>query len=146
MRYYIQLKDTKYIKEKLKSYLTQTIQEQQILTQEGLFKYIKNQLFKFKLTLKENIDENSASCIINKSTILLSNFQWEKYDDMYNIPVIHNIINIKIDKYKLHPKSSTIFFIETVNGDINDYYFDSRENIDNYFLQEDINSFLSLIK
>lgn len=147
MRYYTDIDNTKYIKAKLKSYLTQTKQEQHILTQEGLYKYNKNKLFKFKLFLKDdNIHEDNTSHIINESKIQPSNFRWIKDDDMYNIPILHNILNIKIEIYKLNPKSSTTFFIETVDGNINDYYFESKENIDNYFLQEDINSFLSLVK
>lgn len=141
MRYYTDIDNTKSFKIKLKPYLIQIIKEKQILTQEGIYKYLKNQLFKFKLVL---CNKNCEPPV--KKVIQSSNFQWVKYDNVYNIPVLHTIIDIDIEKYKLNPKSSTTFIIEKMDGMINDYYFESNEQLDNHSFKEDINSFLSLVK
>jgi hypothetical protein len=75
-----------------------------------------------------------------------SKIKWVKFDTLYNIPIKHQVLDIKIYSYKLHPKSITTFIVEEYNGDVNDYYFESIEAFDNHSLLEDINSFLSLLK
>jgi|UniRef100_A0A6C0C4R6 hypothetical protein len=115
-----------------------TINDKWILTQEGLYKCVKNQLHKFKLRLSENNPHHL-------SAIKSSNMEWVKYDYAYNVPIQHKIINIKTFIYKLHPKSLTTFIVEELNDNIHDYYFESSEEIDNHSLNEDINSFLSYL-
>ncbi len=117
--------------------LIETKNEQWILTQEGLYKYVKNQLHKFKLWLPTDDDDSDSL----PSTIKSSNMRWVKYDLAYNIPIQHKIIDVKILIYKLHPKSTTTFIVEELNNIINDYYFASPEAIDNHSMLEDINSF-----
>jgi len=138
MRYYTDIDNIKNLKIKFKPYLIQKNKEKWILTQEGIYKYFKNQLFKFKLAF---CDDDK----LQTGDVVSSNFKWVKYDNAYNIPVLYTIIDVDTEKYKLHPKSSTTFIIEKMDGGINDYYFESNEQIDNYSLKEDINSFLSLV-
>jgi hypothetical protein len=139
MRYYID-KDINNWSQMLTKQLMGIQQEQWILTHEGLYKYINNVLLKFKLLLSENESP------IDTKMIKPSKIKWVKFDTPYNIPIKHQVLNIKIYSYKLHPKSITTFIVEEYNGDVNDYYFESIEAFDNHSLLEDINSFLSLLK
>ncbi len=139
MRYYTQTKlpsNTLYL---CKKYLNESNSEKWILTCEGLFKYVNNNLHKFKLWLSD--DDLST----NKSPIKPSNLRWIQIDTVYKIPTQHAIIDITKQIYKLHPKSNTSFIIELKDDKIHDYYFESKETLENYSLKEDINSFLSLL-
>jgi len=106
MRYYTQTKLPGNILYLCKSYLNEINDEQWILTCEGLYKYVNNQLHKFKLWLS---DDDFAS---NNLNIKPSNLQWIKTDIVYKIPTKHVILNVKQHRYKLHPKSNTSFIIE----------------------------------
>lgn len=139
MRYYTQTKlpsNTLYL---CKKYLNESNSEKWILTCEGLFKYVNNNLHKFKLWLSDN------DLSTNKSPIKPSNLRWIQIDTVYKIPTQHAIIDITKQIYKLHPKSNTSFIIELKDDKIHDYYFESKETLENYSLKEDINSFLSLL-
>ena len=142
MRYYTDKDIPNNWSQMLIKQLTETRKEQWILTHEGLYKYINNVLHKFKLWLSEDEPPN----IETKSIIKPSTINWVKFDTLYNIPIKHKVLDIKIYSYKLHPKSITTFIVEEYNGDVNDYYFESIEAFDNHSLLEDINSFLSLLK
>jgi len=139
MRYYTQTKLPGNILYLCKSYLNEINDEQWILTCEGLYKYVNNQLHKFKLWLSE--DDFPS----NNLNIKPSNLKWIKTDTVYKIPTKHVILNVKQHRYKLHPKSNTSFIIELTDDKIQDYYFESKEDLENHSLKEDINSFLSLL-
>ena len=116
MRYYTQTKlpsNTLYL---CKKYLNESNSEKWILTCEGLFKYVNNNLHKFKLWLSD--DDLST----NKSPIKPSNLRWIQIDTVYKIPTQHAIIDITKQIYKLHPKSNTSFIIELKDDKIHDYY------------------------
>jgi hypothetical protein len=138
MRYYTYNEIPNNWKEILTNHLEKTKQEQWILTEEGLYKYINNVLHKFKLWLSE--DET-----ISTETICQSEMRWTKFDTVYNIPTQHQVINMKTSSYKLHPKSITTFIVEE-RDKVSDYYFESEEAIDNHSLLQDIDSFLSMLK
>jgi hypothetical protein len=123
----------------LKKYLNST-QEQRILTHEGLYKYIGDELHKLKLRIPT--DEST----IEDPLIRSSDIKWTQFNINYNIPVDHKIINMKISTCKLHPQSTTTFIIEEYNNAVNDFYFESDKALDNYSLREDINSFLLILK
>jgi len=138
MRYYTDKNMPSNWSYKLANLMEKKTEEQWILTQEGLYKYVNNILHKFKLWLS---DEE-----IEDGDIKPSNMKWTKFDTLYNIPTIHKVIDMNISTYKLHPKSITTFIVEEKDGKVIDYYFESNELIDNHSLNEDINSFLSLVK
>ena len=139
MRYYTETQLPSNILYLYKSNLNTTVEEQWILTCEGLYKYVNNQLHKFKLWLSEH------EFPPNTLNIKPSNMRWIKTETVYKIPTQHAKLNIKKYIYKLHPKSNTSFIIELTNDKIQDYYFESKEELENHSLKEDINSFLSLL-
>ena len=126
---------------KLNNKLIESKNEQWILTQDGLYKYVNDILQKFKLWLPSEESPQPDT----QSIIKPSNLHWVKFNTPYNIPLRHTILDIKISNYKLHPKSVTTFIVEELNDIVHDYYFESTEAIDNHSLLEDINSFLSLL-
>ena len=142
MRYYTDKEIPNNWSQMLTKQLTEIQKEQWILTHEGLYKYINDVLHKFKLWLSDIESPN----IETKSMIKPSTINWVKFDTLYNIPIKHQVLDMKIYSYKLHPKSITTFVVEEYNGAVNDYYFESIEAFDNHSLLEDINSFLSLLK
>jgi hypothetical protein len=142
MRYYTDKEIPNNWSQMLTKQLTEIQKEQWILTHEGLYKYINNVLHKFKLWLSDI----ESPDIETKSMIKPSTINWVKFDTLYNIPIKHQVLDMKIYSYKLHPKSITTFVVEEYNGAVNDYYFESIEAFDNHSLLEDINSFLSLLK
>ena len=142
MRYYTDKDIPNNWSQMLIKQLKETQKEQWILTHEGLYKYINNVLHKFKLWLSDI----ESPDIETKSMIKPSTINWVKFDTLYNIPIKHQVLDMKIYSYKLHPKSITTFVVEEYNGAVNDYYFESIEAFDNHSLLEDINSFLSLLK
>ena len=142
MRYYTDKDIPNNWSQMLIKQLMETKKEQWILTHEGLYKYINNVLHKFKLWLSDN----EVPIIETKSIIKPSKIKWVKFDTLYNIPIKHQVHDMKIYSYKLHPKSITTFIVEEYDGNVNDYYFESDEAFDNHSLLEDINSFLSLLK
>ena len=118
MRYYTQTKLPSNILYLCKSYLNEINDERWILTCEGLYKYVNNQLHKFKLWLSEDDFQS------NNLNIKPSKLKWIKTDTVYKIPTKHVILNVKQHKYKLHPKSNTSFIIELTDDKIQDYYFE----------------------
>ena len=137
MRYYTDKNMPSNWSYKLANLMEKKTEEQWILTQEGLYKYVNNILHKFKLWLS---DEGIVTGIIKPS-----NMRWTKFDTTYNIPTMYKVIDMDISSYKLHPKSITTLIVEEKDGKISDYYFESEELVDNHSLNEDINSFLSLV-
>ena len=87
MRYYTQSKlpsNTLYL---CKKYLNELNAEKWILTCEGLFKYVNNNLHKFKLWLSEDED-----FLPNNLNIKPSKIKWIQIDTVYKIPTEHAIM------------------------------------------------------
>ena len=103
MRYYTDKDIPNNWSQMLIKQLTETQKEQWILTHEGLYKYINNVLHKFKVGLSEDEPPN----IETKSIIKPSNINWVKFDTLYNIPIKHKVLDIKIYSYK---KTDIVFF------------------------------------
>lgn len=141
-------------KNKLNQYLQKTISENILLTKEGMYKYIKHQLFKFKIDLhkindlekKKQYKKTSSKFLFGENTFIFpTSFQWKKHEEMYSFPKIHSKINTKTNFYKLNKKSHHRFVVEFINNKLSDFYFLSEENLDNHSLKEDINSFLAIL-
>jgi len=62
------------------------------------------------------------------------------------IPYSHEIIKKREMNYRLRENAMITFRIELVDNEIFDYYFITKENIDNYSIKTDIDTFLSLLK
>ena len=134
MRYYLNnlyTPDT----QKLNEYLKKQKKEQIILAMDGLYKYVGEDLFKFKIT--GNNDD-----IIIDGDIIGTDIYWKKYNRTFQIPFIFK--KIEMDIYDFNIEKDVTLRIEKINNKISDYYFLSSYTYDNFFLKEGIISFLSL--
>ena len=61
MRYYLKENKNKNIKQKLIEYKNEILKEKWILTYEGLFKNINDDLFKFKIKFNNHLNEQNES-------------------------------------------------------------------------------------
>jgi hypothetical protein len=137
MRYYVEnfyLKNLNIINE----YLKEQSKEQIILSNDGLYKYIDRQLYKFK------IRNNKDDIIIknNKNNIISTDVSWKKYDISYKIPFIFKKIEVLVYDFNIMP--DVTFRVEKINNKISDYYFLSKYSYMDFFLKDGIISFLSL--
>ena len=134
MRYYtnnLYMPDT----QKLNEYLKKQKKEQIILATDGLYKYVNEDLFKFKLNSTEDD-------IIIDEDIIGTDVCWKKYDRSFQIPFIFKKIEIDISDFNI--EKDVTLRIEKINNKISDYYFLSNYAHDNFFLKDGIISFLSL--
>ena len=134
MRYYINnlyTPDT----QKLNEYFKKQKKEHIILATDGLYKYVDEDLFKFKLN-------NTEDDIIIDGDIIGTDIYWKKYNRTFQIPFIFKKIEMDISDYNI--EKDVTLRIEKINNKISDYYFLSSYSHDNFFLKDGIISFLSL--
>ena len=115
-----------------------------ILAKDGEYRINQNKLYKY--TFIKQDDDLSIPGYIENYTLLYSDNERQCSENLYQIPYNHKEYIIKLCKYKLHPKSQTIFIIEKFNNKISDFYFESSYEAEDKSLKEDIISFLSYIK
>ena len=144
MRYYPCTVNLDNFHNKLSGYHFSVRKEQRLLTSYGYYKYIKDELYKFKICM----DEDNSFCkkkYINNIDFKITKKHWIKVEKEYSLPIDNAILPLEIYIFSPHPKSKTKFIIEKWDGKVHDYYFTSKEEFDNHSLKEDITSFLSLL-
>ena len=134
MRYYINNLYTPDIQQ-INEYLKKEKKEQIILANDGLYKYIDEDLYKFKLVGDKND-------IMIDGDIIGTDIYWKKYDKTFQIPFIFKKIEMNI--YDFNIEKDVTLRIEKINNKISDFYFVSSYSHDNFFLKNGIISFLSL--
>jgi hypothetical protein len=145
MRYYIDLTcDFKTLTERLKNKIKYEKKTEKILlTDSGLFKYIKNDLFCFKVS---NLCETAIlNNYIGNINIIKTNNLWKKTLITYQIP--YNNIELTQTTYTFLPyeKKDFKFIIEMYDNGKIDYFFETYEKDENnFFLKENIETFLKL--
>ena len=137
--------DTYSIHSKLKHYICSETEENILLTQYGMFKYINDELMVCKLNQEENKDNIIKKYIEGIDFIVTAN-KWCKTNKRYQIPFVNETVKIKTLKYTPRKKSKFKFVVEKLNNLSVDYYIESTEKYDNHSLQEDIRSFLDELK
>lgn len=105
----------------------------------GVFKIYNEKIFKLK------IDDND----VNKKTIngveLYYDFSKSKEQEVYNIPFSSQQLFITRDVYCLRNKSKLKLNIEKNKGKLFDVYFTSDDTLDEFNLNEDLNTFLAML-
>ena len=142
MRYYIVVHDIAHNIHKLLKFMQQSRTEKLILSSDGMYKYVNDKLYKFKL----HATGKAMGTDGGKSSQLATAMSWKKYDVAYRIPIRHSVVTIATTEYKLHPKSSSKFCIEKLDSHIHDYYVESPLKLGDPSLSKDIDSFLSFLK
>ena len=126
----------------LVDYLKEQYEEKIILANDGYYKYIKNELYKYKIA-NFNINDNIIVQLNKKIKIIGTNYYWKKCDKVYKIPFSHKCINKKIYKFKI--TNNITLIIEKIENKINDLYFISNISHDDYFFKQQVISFLSIL-
>ncbi len=115
-----------------------------LLTKHGFYKYIGDELYKYKISMDKKEDIVLKKYIQNIDFIINRN-QWIKKDKEFRLPTESVVVYLETHVFLLSSKSKTKFIIEKLEDNILDYYFTSKENPDHHSLKEDIASFLSLL-
>tara|TARA_B110000858_G_C17754549_1_gene451397 strand:+ start:721 stop:1152 length:432 start_codon:yes stop_codon:yes gene_type:complete len=126
----------------IKKYLNSEIDEKIFLGFFGIYKYINDNLFNFKL---KSFREKDRIEKLNNVNIYCSRFSLVKCEETQQIPYEHVFKISKKQIYKLSSKSKNLFIVEFIDNKIDNYYFESFEEFENKSLQEDMSSFLSLL-
>jgi len=129
---------------KLAPYLWREENEKILLAEDGLYKYIDDALYKFKIIPSSTTDTQPFT--IQDIQFFPMGFNFQKKEQITQIPPNHHFIALCKKRYKLNEKATTIFTVEYSGEVIKDYYFESKEASDNHSLREDMISFLSLLK
>ena len=93
----------------LSSLYKSSIEETNILSDDGLYKMNHDKINKYKI-----IPINKSFFIknyIRNYTLISADFEYKKKDIVSVIPYNHVVLQTQVDKYRLHPKSSTAFVI-----------------------------------
>ncbi len=124
----------------LSSLYKSSIKETILLSDKGLYKM--NQMTKIIPINKPYYIKN----YIHNYTLISAGFEYKKQAKSFKIPYNHVILQTQIDKYRLHPKSSTAFVIINYKDIKKDFYFESLLSPQDSSLYEDILSLLSYLK
>lgn len=134
--------NTYNIKNKLKHFILKEKTTKMMLTDNGFFMNIRNELhiFKFNFKEKSNILEN----YINNKDFILTHDKWIKIDKRYKLPIAHKIVDSNILRFTIRKDAPVEFICEYIDGDLRDYYFTIPENYEmDPLIKEDICSFLT---
>jgi|TARA_B110000967_G_C18845989_1_gene542033 hypothetical protein len=110
-----------------------------ILSNDGLYKISNDNIYKLIIhdSKYEKKTINKIDLLFDYSTIT------EKKN--YRIPNSNQLLTIQTNIYLLRNKSQLKLYIEKNNNKIYDVYFLADEKLDEYNLNEDINTFLSMV-
>ena len=123
-------------------YFSKKTTEQQILTPNGLYKIIDDDIIQFKLVSKKsNIIEN----FYKNFTLIEENIYEKKIGPVSYIPYENKTIEIIKIKYSLQERSEHFLVLELINNRIKDLYFLSNKGIgeENLFFKNDLSSFMN---
>jgi len=143
MRYYIDIdlnvKNTIEILTKKMKF--EKKKEHILLTNDGLYKYIKNDLYCFKIN--NNNNESIINNYISNINIIKTDNLWKKIFLSNQLPFEHFKMSITTYTFFPYDKKEFKFIIELYENDKIDYYFETNENDEkSFFLKESISSFL----
>ena len=144
MRYYPCKLNVDCFRHTLSGCIQTTHKDLLLLTNQGFYKYVGEDLYKYKISMDERKDIVCKKYLQNIDFII-NRTQWIKKSKEYRLPTESVVVYLERHVFLLSPKSNTTFVIEILEGNIIDYYFTSKENLDHHSLKEDIGSFLSLL-
>ena len=130
----------------LNKYLVETSQIILIYSSDGIFEIKNNDMYYLDIS-----NEHTKHVKYNSNTMFIVDYTDIKKEVNYYIPVEHYSIDTKLYKYRL-PKNNklelVVYTTQKKDKEIPyDFYFemDSKEDLTNIFVHENINVFLSLL-
>ncbi len=139
MRLYFETLPRKINKDNLEQYKRNTITENLILSNEGIFKITNNNILTKKIS-----DSTFRDYSIADNKFVLDNSSYI-YDKCNKIPFEHTNIKKNIDIFSLNEKSKNKLVIEYLKNDVADIYFDINDNPDSPLVISDITTLVSLL-
>ena len=129
--------------ERLEKYFYKTQTETIIYSDEGIYQVSNDEIKKVNITDCEvEIKKN----YIDELVLYVDSSYQKNISVNQQIPYEHTIVKVKKMHYRLQDNAVITFCIELVNNNIHNYYFLTKENIDNCIIKKDIVTFLSLLK
>ena len=139
MRLYLETLPGKINKDNLEQYKRNTLTENLILSNEGIFKVTNNNI------LKKNINDGTfRNYNIANNNFILDNSHYS-YDKFNKIPFDHSNVKKTIDIFSLNEKSKSKLVIEYIKNDLSDIYFDIHDTPDSPLIISDITTLVSLL-
>ena len=122
------------------------IEQEIILTENGILKYDKNVLNMYKINFNDKNDLLLKNYVDNID-LYCSNNMWKKQYVCNYIPYIHEIVLLKCYTFSPRKGSPLTFSIEYIDDKLVDHYFSTiNDDPDDILLKEDISLFLNYIK
>ena len=122
-----------------------------ILSLNGIIKLMNDKITNSKITNSklikiDIIDKPITEVTINNIALLCDESRFVNKYEIYQIPVQHYVENITNIYYSLRANSDVNFVVEYKDEKKNNMYFLTNENINVGYIQEDINTFFTLLK
>ena len=114
-----------------------------IYSDEGIFKYTKDNIYKISEIYD---DDNIQNKLINNIKFISDNSKFVNKEKWYQIPQNHKLETNTYNFYRLRPKALIQLVVEYINNNITHIYFTTDEDIHSKNINEDIDTFLSLLK
>jgi len=143
MRYYLDMdKPVGHATKLQKLASAKKIKRSVMYAKDGLYFYDKGVLYKHKLQLDDKtVKENNY---IGHRTLYHVDIKLRQDKMTYRLPLEHSIGVVATTSYKLGPRSSLTFIVEEMNGQLTNYYFESKGRPRE--IRAEISSFLSALK
>lgn len=129
--------------ERLEKYFYKSQQETMIFSEEGIFKVRNGEITKTNIT---DCDIEVKKHYVDDMTLFVDSSYYKNDSYVGQIPYDHTIVKQKNMHYRLQDNAVITFCVELLNNNIHNYYFITKENIDNFLIKKDIVTFLSLLK
>jgi len=130
------------VKSKLSNCILKELNNKIMLTNNGMYKYYKNELYLYKFNFKEKT--KILDNYFKNYNLILTPDKWIKIDKSYNLPITHEILDVTTLTFTLRKNAPVKFVCEYINNEINDYFFIIPENFEmDPHIKEDICSFLN---
>lgn len=112
-----------------------------ILSVNGIIRIANSKLMKLDI-----LDRPITEITINNIDLLCDESKYVNKKEVYQLPVQHYVDNITNVYYSLHANSNVYFVIEYKDETETNMYFQTDESINIDYIQEDINTFFTLLK
>lgn len=127
---------------KLKEYFIKTICNDDLYSTEGIYRMNKN---KMQLLYFKDDKTSEIKDYLSGYTVFVDNSSTVFDKETFQIPYDHIYLQTEELHYSLNKNALTKLIVERNSYKNKDIYFQTKENINNYHVKEDISTFLSLI-
>lgn len=117
-----------------------------ILSLNGVIRIANSNIADNKLMKIDILDKPITEITINNISLLCDESKYVNKYEIYQVPVQHYVENITNIYHSLRANSNVHFVVEYKDEKVNNVYFQTEESINVGYIQEDINTFFTLLK